>query len=100
MAHNSPSGEDLIPRILYYPADSDRPVLRSRESSTTITPASPPIPLLSQPQGPSIEEVLYELEELISKWEHASESEDNSSLIQALEEYDFIFSISGRVRLP
>ena len=92
MSQRPPSDDDFVPRIFVYPSESDRPRLRSRDSSSTITPASPPIPILNQPQGLSIDEVLYELDELITKWERSSEIDDNPSLIQALEEYVFILS--------
>lgn len=83
--HPSPD-DDFISRLLAYPLDSDGHRLRNRDSSSTITPASPPIPLITQPQGPSIDEVLFELDELVTKWERATENDDNESVIQALEE--------------
>ena len=92
MSQRPPSDDDFVPRIFVYSSDSDRPRLGIRDSSSTITPASPPIPILTLPQGLSIDEVLYELDELITKWERASETDDNPSLIQALEEYVFILS--------
>ena len=94
MSQRYQSDEDFVPRIFICPSDSDRLLLRSRDSSSsTVTPASPPIPLLTQPQGLSIDEVLYELDKLFTKWERASERNDKPSLIEVLEEYVFIFSL-------